>query len=125
MAKNFWIQLLILALGMSLGVYLYNRYALPELQTNILWVVLVLFVLVTGLTHQIILGAIEKSPGKFVGIYMATTFAKLLFLMVCIVVFALMYKPKAVVVTVGFLVHYLVFTPFEIWGLTKRLRKPD
>ena len=55
---------------------------------------------------------------------MATTMGKLVFLLVCISVLFISYRSQAVVVTIGFMLHYVTFTTFEITALLKHFKKP-
>ena len=55
---------------------------------------------------------------------MATTMGKLVFLLVCISVLFISYRSQAVVVTIGFMLHYVTVTTFEITALLKHFKKP-
>ena len=117
-------QLLALSALSAVCIFAFNYFASAAHRCPLLWLVLLVFFVVTGSTHIILSRASENSPTKFVGIFMATTMGKLVFLLVCISVLFISYRSQAVVVTIGFMLHYVTFTTFEITALLKHFKKP-
>jgi hypothetical protein len=72
-----------------------------------------LFFATTLLVHYILLKGSEKRYSKFVNYYMLTTFLKLVFYMIIMVIYALLNKADAIAFIICFFILYMAYTIFE------------
>lgn len=121
--KRFLVQLSILAIGMAIGIAAWNEYGPPQRHLNSLWLILIFFIGVTALVHNILLRSNEKNPKQFIRNFMGTTAAKLFAYLLIMIVYIFVDRAGARVFLVGFLVHYLVFTVFEVVSILRQLKK--
>lgn len=75
---------------------------------------LIFFAAVTMIVHKLILNALEKRPSKFVNYFMLTTFGKMFFFLIVMVLYALINREDAVRFIVIYFILYLFYTVFDI-----------
>ena len=98
----------------ALAIALWNNFAEVAFRNNALWFILALFIGVTILIHYLLISASEKQPGKLVFTFMACTSTKLFVFLILLVLYGWLDRAHAVVFIVGFLVHYVIFSGFEV-----------
>jgi len=89
---------------------------------------IVFFFLVTLVIHYILLVASEKRTSKFVNYFMLTTFLKLVFYIIIMVVYGLLNKSDAIPFFITYFILYVAFTTFELisfFNLTKRTQEKN
>lgn len=108
--------ILVVALGLYFTV-------LQEYYLQIYPLLLFYFVILTYIIHIVLLKASEMRPQKFVNKYLLLTTVKLLINIVIITVYLFLNREKAVPFLIVFLIHYLVYTFFEVAFFSEYLRK--
>jgi hypothetical protein len=81
------------------------------------------FFSVTLIVHYFLTKACEMRPAIFVTRFMLTSFLKLLFYLVVLVVYLLLNPGEALRFSIPFLLLYSLFTGFEVWSLVNFTRK--
>jgi hypothetical protein len=105
----------VLASGIS---YLINLLGIDKI-TNSFWYASVLFFLGTGLLINYILFGKPVDPKDFVLKIMFTSMFRLLLCMVGVFIYSLIDKPHMISFSLHFMLHYILFTIFEIAYLLK------
>lgn len=99
-------------------------FLLPEnFITPALPYLIIFFFLITLVIHYILLLASEKRISKFVNYFMLTTFLKLVFYIIIMIVYALLNKSDAIPFFITYFILYAAFTTFELisfFNLTKK-----
>jgi hypothetical protein len=83
------------------------------------WYASVLFFLLSGLLINFILFKKQSDPRDFVFKIMATSMLRLLLCMIGVFIYSLIDKPHLVSFALHFMLHYILFTIFEIAYLLK------
>ncbi|MBL7893075.1 MAG: hypothetical protein JNL63_10620 [Bacteroidia bacterium] len=117
--NRFLLQLFALSIFAGIGIWIWNTYSPEQKQLNDLWFILAFFVLITFLAHYLLVGRGDTKPNQFVRNFMGITSLKLLLCLFSIVVYGILNRAHAIAFIVGFLIHYLVFTAFEVVILLK------
>lgn len=95
-------------------------YFLPGSYYTQVFPVLLLFFLSVSLTvHYLLIKAIRKRPAKFINQFMLTTFLKLMFYIVVMVVYALLNRDDAIPFIVTYFILYLFYTGFELISILR------
>ena len=122
--KLFLKNLLIFTGVLSAIVFAICFFLLPEnFITPALPYLIIFFFLVTLAIHYTLLLASEKRTSKFVNYFMLTTFLKLVFYIIIMIVYALLNKSDAIHFIITYFILYVVFTAFELisfFNLTKK-----
>jgi hypothetical protein len=88
------------------------------------WTYLLLFYLaLSALLHRLVGLAKDPKSAQFTTFYLAFTTSKLILCLVFMGVMLYYNVPERTAFVVSFLVLYLVYTSFEIYGLTRKLRR--
>ena len=94
-------------------------YFLPEFYTPVFPFLLLFFLSVSLIVHYLLIKAIQKRPAKFINQFMLTTFLKLLFYIIVLVIYSLINRDDAVIFIVTYFLLYLFFTVFEMVSILK------
>ena len=105
----------VLAAGVS---FLINLIPFEKVQSAF-WYVSVLFFLSTGLLINYILFKKQSDPKDFVFKIMFTSMLRLLLCMIGVFIYSKIDKPHMISFSLHFMLHYILFTIFEITYLLK------
>jgi len=72
------------------------------------------FMAVSLLVHYILLKAVDKKPAKFINQFMLTTFLKLLFYLLVMVIYALTHREDAIRFVITYFILYALYAVFEV-----------
>lgn len=117
--KSYNVKLLILVAILAVGISVWNNLVSLNLRVPSLWFVLGFYTLSGFLVHYV-LSVKPKTPSHFVRQFMGVTVAKLFVYMAVAVVYALFNRDQATGFLLSFLIFYFIFTPFEVYFLTKQ-----
>ena len=80
---------------------------------------LLLFLSISLIVHYLLVKAIKKRQAKFVNQFMLTTFLKLVFHLVVLVIYSLVNREDAINFIVAYFILYLSFSVFEMINILK------
>ncbi len=87
------------------------------------WKTLLVFYLsVSFLTHRLVDTGLRDDPERFIPMYMAATVARFILSLLFIGFFIWQGIENRRVFVLDFLVLYILYISFEIWGFTRKLR---
>lgn len=121
--NRFPVQLFILTFIAATGIWAWNSYSPEQKHLNDLWFIPAFFVTITLVIHYILVGRSNEKPVAFVRNYMGITGIKLFACIFTIVIYGMFRRDHAVVFIMGFLIHYILFTAFEVIILLKYFRQ--
>ncbi|ADB39228.1 hypothetical protein Slin_3217 [Spirosoma linguale DSM 74] len=100
-----------------------ERYsATPWLHPS--WKILLIFFLcVSFLTNRLVESGLQDNQERFIPLYMAATVARLILGLAFIGFFLFQHIDQRRTFVLDFLVLYICYTGFEIWTLTRNLRR--
>jgi hypothetical protein len=107
--------MLTVLLELIAGLFIY--YLPYDFVTPTLPFLPVFFFAATILVHYILLRAVEKRFGKFMNVFLLSTFLKLVFYMMVLVIYSFTNRVDAVPFIISFFVCYLLYTFYEIFSL--------
>ncbi|GAB2577407.1 hypothetical protein [Spirosoma areae] len=84
---------------------------------------LVFFLSVSFLTHRLVETGLQGNQARFIPLYLAATVARLILGLAFIGFFLFHHIEQRGAFVLDFLVLYLCYTGFEIWTLTRNLRR--
>lgn len=107
----------------AIGFFVAERYSIsPWLHPN--WKILLIFFLsVSFLTHRLIETGLQGDRDRFIPLYLAATVARLILGLAFLGFFLFRHIEQRRVFVLDFLVLYIFYTSFEIWTLTRNLRR--
>jgi len=120
---RFFLRLLLLTVITSFAIGAWNKYAPVQKQLNDLWWILLFFVILSGSVHYILVKAGDKKPTQFIRNFMGITALKLFLYLLIMVAYRFINPGGAAVFLVGFLMHYLIFTVFEVVSILSYFKK--
>jgi len=121
--KNFIFKLLIFSILISLLDFLWIRFMPIENHIPHVWMMIVFFSAMTTLFHFFAINQSKGKPQGFVRYYIGSTFLRMFLYIMIIVAYRFYDKPTLFAFAIGFMVHYFLFTIFEIPVLLKELKK--
>ncbi len=111
---NFGKKLIIFTIIFAIAGFLVT-YVLPDQYiTPVLPYLFLFFFSVTLLIHYILLKLKAKKESAFIRMFMLLTFAKLLFFLFILIIYAFIYRNDAIAFIIDFFVLYFFFTIFEV-----------
>lgn len=107
----------------AIGFFLAERYSVsPWLHPD--WKILLLFFLsISFLTHRLVETGLQGNQERFIPLYLAATIARLILGLAFVGFFLFRQIEQRRAFVLDFLVLYLCYTGFEIWALTRNLRR--
>ena len=118
-------NLILFSLMMGAGVYCWNSFMPISYKISEAWLVLIFFIVTTGLFHRILVKAGEKSYQHVVRRFLLSTVAKFFLYLVSIIFYILFNKSKALPFVIFFMTMYFFFTVFEIVNLLSHFKNPE
>jgi hypothetical protein len=87
------------------------------------WLILVFFASITATFHFLSVKASKARPAVIIRFFMSTTAIRLFLYMLLILAYRFYDKTSFIPFTVGFMMHYFLFTVFEVPVLLSELKK--
>lgn len=117
------LRTILLTIILAIGFFIAERYfVVPWLHPN--WkTLLVFFLSVSFLTHRLVESGLQGDRERFIPLYMAATVARLILGLAFIGFFLYRHIEQRRTFVFDFLVLYIFYTGFEIWALTRNLRR--
>lgn len=108
---------------LAIVLFVAERYSVsPWLHPN--WkVLLVFFLSVSFLTHRLVETGLQGNQERFIPLYLAATVARLILGLAFVGFFLFRHIEQRRAFVFDFLVLYICYTGFEIWALTRNLRR--
>lgn len=108
---------------LAIVFFVAERYfALPWLHLD--WKLLLIFFLsVSFLTHRLVDTGLQGNQERFVPLYLAATVARFILGLAFIGFFLVRGIEQRRTFVLDFLALYIIYTSFEIWGFTRKLRQ--
>ena len=121
--KRFLLQLCLLSIITGIGIWVWNTYSPEQKQLNDLWLILIFFMALTAIIHFFLIRSGENKPTQFIRNFMGATALKLFIYLLIMVAYRFLKPSGAVVFLVAFLIHYLIFTVFEVFSILNYFKK--
>ena len=117
------IRILLLTVGLAIGFFVAERYSVaPWLHAD--WKILLGFFLsVSFLTNRLVESGLQGYQTRFIPLYLTATVARLILALAFIGFFLFRHIEQRRTFIFDFLVLYIFYTGFEIWTLTRNLRR--
>ncbi|GAB3640864.1 hypothetical protein [Spirosoma arcticum] len=108
---------------LAIAFFVVDRYYIaPWLHPN--WeIILVFFLSVSFLTHRLVSTGLQGNQERFVPLYLAATVARLVLGLAFVGFFLFRHIEQRRTFVFDFLVLYICYTGFEIWALSRNLRR--
>ncbi|MDF2449025.1 MAG: hypothetical protein K0R26_1529 [Bacteroidota bacterium] len=119
--KKYYLQLSVVCVGTLLFSYGLAQLTNKYFHTNHFWVATLFFALTTVGTNALLTNS-DKTSKEFVFKTLALSMARLLVCMIVVFIYSLIFKNQALAFTCHFMIHYLIFTVFEISFLLKYIK---
>lgn len=121
--KNFLLKLLLFTLVIAGVDFCWMHFTPTENHIPHVWPMIAFFVTMTGLFHFLSIQASKGKPQSFIRFYMGSTALRLFLYMIVILAYRFYDKPTLIPFAIGFMIHYFIFTVFEVQILLKELKK--
>lgn len=117
------LRILLFTATLAIAFFIAERYfGVPWLHPQ--WKpLLVFFASVSFLTHQLVSTGLQGDRERFVPLYLAATVARLVLGLVFVGFFLFRGIEQRRSFVLDFLVLYIFYTGFEIWGFSRKLRR--
>ena len=108
---------------LAIVFFVAERYSVsPWIHSD--WKILLIFFLsVSFLTHRLVETGLQGNQERFIPLYMAATVARLILGLAFVGFFLFQHIEQRRAFVLDFLVLYICYTSFEIWTLTRNLRR--
>ncbi len=121
--KPFIIKLALYSFLIALADYCWNNYMPSAYFIPKIWFILGFFVAVTIIFHFFTMVAAKGKPQNFIRFYMGSTALRMALCLIVIIVYRFIDKPTVIPFVLAFMVHYFLFTIFEVAAVLRFLRK--
>ena len=121
--NNFFTKLFLFSLIIFLLDFFWNKFIPSNYLVPHIWITLAFFVSITIVFHFLISNASKGRPQNFIRFYMGTTALRMLLCVIVILIYRFVNKPEVIPFALGFMVHYFLFTIFEVSILLKGMKK--
>lgn len=121
--RLFLIKLSLFSLLVGVCNFFFENHAGEQYRVKHLWQVFTFFVLTTAVFHTVITKASAGNPQSFIRKYMGITALRLFFFIGIILAYRFAFgKEQAIPFALAFIVHYFLYTIFEVSVLLKQLK---
>ncbi|MGQ0828076.1 MAG: hypothetical protein ACT4ON_06750 [Bacteroidota bacterium] len=121
--RSFTFRLLLYSLFIAIVDYSWNELMPDNVFVTHIWFIFIFFVLSTMIFHFFSMISAEKKPQYFIRFYMGSTALRMMLCLIVIITYRFINKPSFVPFAIAFMVHYFLFTIFEVILLLRYLRK--
>lgn len=117
------LRTVLFTLALGIAFFIAERYfSTPWLHPS--WkIILVFFLSVSFLTYRLVASGLQGNQERFVPLYLAATVARLVLGLAFVGFFLFRHIEQRRAFVLDFLVLYIFYTGFEIWALTRNLRR--
>ena len=117
------LRMLLFTAALAIGFFVAERYFAPS-WLHPRWPLLILFFLsISYLTHRLVETGLQDDKERFIPLYMAATVARFVLALAFVGFFLWRGIDGRRNFILDFLVLYIFYTSFEIWGLSRKLRR--
>jgi hypothetical protein len=120
--KSFLLKLALFSVLIAFIDLCWIHFAPTEKYIPHVWPLTGFFIFITVTFHFLSINASKGKPQAFIRFYMGSTALRLMLYILIIIAYRFYDKPTLIPFAVGFMVHYLLFTLFEVPLLLKELR---
>ncbi len=121
--KSFIVKLTIYSLFIALADFFWNNFMPVNYQVPNIWCIFSFFIILTITFHFFIMKSANGRPQSFVTFYMGSTALKMMLCLIVIVAYRFIDKPHIIPFAIAFILHYFLFTIFEVLTLLRNFRK--
>ena len=122
--KMFFLKLLVFSAVMWVADLCWNRFV-PANSIPHPEVIIGVFFLITALFHYIITKNKDARPQVIVRYYMSGTVLRLFLYIIILLLYRFIDKPTLVPFAIAFVLHYFLFTAFEVTALMKQFKSAN
>jgi hypothetical protein len=119
--KSFLVKLVLFSAVTAIIDYCWNKFV-PGYQIPRPEVIIIIFFLVTAALHYIMVRNKNARPQVIVRYYMSGTVLRLFLYIIILLLYRFIDKPTLVPFAIAFVLHYFLFTGFEVMALMKQFR---
>jgi hypothetical protein len=123
--KSFLKKLFLFSLIVVIADYCWNNFIQVQYTIHNIWIIPAFFISLTLLLHYYIIKASKGNQNNFIRFYLGMTALKMMLCVIAVVAYCLIDRPNAMGFALMFMIHYLLFTVFEVASLMKELRKKN
>ena len=123
--KNFILKELLLTIIIALVAFILFQSVLKEFYSPVFWTLLIIISVLTGGLHYSILQVAEKETSKFTSRFLMATGIKMIIYLIFIIVYVFSHTTNAKIFLIYFLIHYLLYTAFEVYMILRYLKQQD
>lgn len=121
--KIFLIRLIVFSCLVGIVDFCWNRFVHDYPIPHPTAIILIFFVITAGF-HYIITKNKEARPQVIVRYYMSGTVIRLFIYIIVLLLYRFIEKPTLIPFAIAFILHYFLFTAFEVTALTKQFKNP-
>jgi len=122
--KSFLLKLVLFSAGIGIVDFGWNMsvpaYPIPHPE-----VIISIFFVITSLFHFVITKNKEARPQVIVRYYMSGTVLRLFLYIIILLLYRFIDKPTLIPFAIAFILHYFLFTAFEVISLMKQFRNQN
>jgi hypothetical protein len=122
--KIFFVRLIAFSSLIGIVDICWNRFV-PAYPVPHAWAIILIFFLITAVFHYVLTKNKDARPQVIVRYYMSGTVLRLFLYILILLLYRLIEKPTLVPFAVAFVLHYFLFTAFEVAALMKQFRTPS
>ena len=119
--KSYTLKLLFFSLLVGGLDFCWNYLISPKYYIPFTWILLVFFASTTWISHAISVNASKGKPQQFIRFYMGLSALRLFLSLLIIVLYRFYDKNSLNPFAIGFMIHYFLFTIFEIPSILKEV----
>ncbi len=121
--KQFIIKLALFSILIFIADYSWNAFMPEGYFIPKIWFIFGFFVCIIMVFHFFMVRAATGEPQKFIRFYMGSTALRMALCIIVIIVYRFIDKPTVIPFSLAFIVHYFLFTIFEVTSVLRHLRK--
>lgn len=122
--KIFFLKLFLFSLFIGAADYCWQKFMGEQFPVMHIWYIFAFFIAATSVFHFLTMNAAKGAPKNFIRFYMGATGLRLLIYVAIILVYRLSEgKETTIPFAIAFMVHYFLFTAFEVVVLLKQLKE--
>ena len=116
------LRTLLFTLFLAIVFFVAERYAAVSWLHPAWKTLLVFYLSISFLTHRLVDTGLQDNPERFIPMYMAATVVRFILALAFVGFFLWRGMDNRRAFVLDFLVLYIVYIGFEIWGFTRKLR---
>ncbi len=121
--KSFIAKLAPYSFFIALADFLWNNFMEPKYLIPQVWFIFGFFIVLTISFHFFILNASKGRPQQLITSYMASSALRMILCLIVIIAYRFIDKTGIIPFAVAFILHYFLFTIFEVTLLLRHFRK--